>query len=581
MAIWDGDREITKETADGPGWISCHYSTADSKWHLIVDEPGAGEDDYWRADWTRLKTEMVEGFFAYGDWNNDASVTVDDLEAGWCRMLYDGFKVGEGRNQREGALLGLERETGENTTEVRNRNLEVLKGLTTVEEVSGESISVKDKSGTAHELTKYKATMTITGEFPCKEVDGQIEYKQTSGGVKEFVGYGDTPVVITAYIYMIEEGDCGSGKSREQVIIKVGNEYFIRNASYGENADMYSPLEDVPGTENDTKALTVVSSQFTGVDSLEIFGNNVSANYDETLSDASAKNYFVVNINGGNKDQDGEIGGKVAIYSSDFAGVTIKGKGESLTPLEWSVNTSYSIIETGGETDKTETSLFFGYNTLTLDAVSDGAITDVTSIKEVSIEGEIPETAVKPIDNGDGTFDVKFLSDYYDCVTVKVTYATSSGDEVDKYLTINRVGIVVKNGMTPGNNKTALQIMHGHDSGNNITNGGKEFGYAIYATYYYPSSAGVTTAGDTSLYVTLTYKDGTTKQQLITEAFFTPASAQNSAMSDFVIYVGEADDSAPVKVEAIAVENKGTDGRFKGAKLGAGKGVAKDIVIEL
>ena len=47
-------------------------------------------------------------------------------------------------------------------------------------------------------------------------------------------------------------------------------------------------------------------------------------------------------------------------------------------------------------------------------------------------------------------------------------------------------------------------------------------------------------------------------------------------MSDYVLFVGSSDNqNYPVKVEAIAVPNADANGRFVGAKLGAGKGVTQ------
>ena len=100
-----------------------------------------------------------------------------------------------------------------------------------------------------------------------------------------------------------------------------------------------------------------------------------------------------------------------------------------------------------------------------------------------------------------------------------------------------------------------------------------EYKFAYYATYYYPTSS-LATSADVSLFVTYTYADGSVERKLLESDYFTAATGDHVAMSDYILYMGDGR-NAPVKVETIAVPNANADGTINGAKLGAGKGVGK------
>lgn len=82
------------------------------------------------------------------------------------------------------------------------------------------------------------------------------------------------------------------------------------------------------------------------------------------------------------------------------------------------------------------------------------------------------------------------------------------------------------------------------------------------------------TSADVSLFVTYTYADGSVERKLLESDYFTSATEENVAMSDYILYMGDGR-NAPVKVETIAVPNANADGTINGAKLGAGNGVEK------
>ena len=283
------------------------------------------------------------------------------------------------------------------------------------------------------------------------------------------------------------------------------------------------------------------------------------------------------------------LGDKFVVYKPDFLGVTLNGTGETKSPLAWSVESSLSIAETGrNENKNTETDIYFGFSSVEIAPVTSDDIAglSVAEIQSVEVLDGIPENAVRIEDtDGDGKYTIHFLSDYYDTVRIRVTYELVDNTTESGIMTLNRVGIMIQGGMTAGDSHT-VNIFHGHDMGEvldaavydaykdkNPDKRHGEYGFAYYATYYYPTSSSATSA-DVSLFVTYTYADGSVERKLLESDYFTAATGENVAMSDYILYMGDGS-NAPVKVETIAVPNANADGTINGAKLGAGKGVEK------
>ncbi|MCI5613723.1 MAG: hypothetical protein MR356_05205 [Agathobacter sp.] len=519
----------------------------------------------------RLDEEQGVAYHAYGNQvysdqeitNNDdnENTTVDDLRLGWAKYLAREFAVGEGRYQGIGEAIGLAANTEENK---RSNDEKVLNMITCLPQPAENKIVAKDMSGANHELSAYtltfKPVLVETQQYTPEE---RVELEA---------------IKVTTTAYMIEKGDVSSGNTYAQVVIKVGNEFYIRNAAGGENEE-YKCLGS--GNNDNTRALNIVTEQLNGSESVVVFGNNASLS-SEKLSDDSAKEYFVNNFNS-NENGVG-MGGKVAIYRPTFTGVFLKPDSETNKEAwAWETNTSYDIKESG---EKSETDFYFGYGKAIISPLT-GTSLDGIPVKEltnVEVLGGIPENAVKVVKNADKTFTLEFLSDFYDQVQLQLTYLMNDETEKQNTLTINRVGIVLQYGRTPGDDKTRVQIYHGHQSGEFISNDGKEMGGVIYATYYHPQGTGNIESSDTSLYVTLHYRDGRTEQRIIKASFFKEEDSGHTAMSDYVIAIapqeGNLEDLLPTYVEAIAVENADESGRFNGAKLGAGKGVHCDVVFD-
>ena len=540
--------------------------------HITVefDNQGGGNNQY---NFTRLQEELNGTYFAFGDINASGTADTYDLKYGVMRTLYDGFRVKEGRYQREGAALGLKEDFNKQDPTNLNANMEKLLDFASVETtpIAGDTISATDKSGVSHTFAAYKVTITIS-----KLYDNRTDLTNFPGESEEATSLGEQPIVLTTKAYLIDMTN-----SDEQVIIKVKNQYFVRDA-HSESGGNEDDLENFEGLN--ARALILVAD-YEKKEDIVVFGNYATMN--ETLSDETSDRFFA---SGFGSEVGKYLGDKFVVMKPGFLGVTINGSGESKTPLAWSVESSLSIAETGVNSGKdTETDIYFGFDSVEIAPVTSTKVggLGVDSISTVEVLDDIPENAVRVEAAGNGKYTVHFLSDYYDTVRIKVTYNTTNGTE-SGIMTLNRVGIMIQGGMTAGDSHT-VNIFHGHDMGvtldNDVYNVYKaanqdngEYKYAYYATYYYPTDSNATSA-DTSLFVTYTYEDGSVERKLLESNYFTAATGGNVAMSDYILYMGDGS-NAPVKVEAIAIPNVNPDGTINGAKLGAGKGVEGTFNIE-
>lgn len=545
-------------------WKFCHIT-------VEFDNQGGGNNQY---NFTRLQEELNGTYFAFGDINTSGTADADDLKYGVMRTLYDGFRVNEGRYQREGAALGLKEDFNKQDPTNLNANMEKLLDFASVETtpIAGDTISATDKSGVSHTFAAYKVTITIS-----KLYDNRTDLTNFPGESEEATSLGEQPIVLTTKAYLIDMTN-----SDEQVIIKVKNQYFVRDA-HSESGGNEDDLENFEGLN--ARALILVAN-YDKKEDIVVFGNYATMN--ETLSDETSDRFFASGF--GSNGEMKYLGDKFVVMKPGFLGVTINGTGETNTPLAWSVESSLSIAETGVNSGKdTETDIYFGFDSVEIAPVTSTKVggLGVDSISTVEVLDGIPENAVRVEAAGNGKYTVHFLSDYYDTVRIKVTYNTTNGTE-SGIMTLNRVGIMIQGGMTAGDSHT-VNIFHGHDMGvtldNDVYNVYKaanqdngEYKYAYYATYYYPTDSNATSA-DTSLFVTYTYEDGSVERKLLESNYFTAATGGSVAMSDYILYMGDGS-NAPVKVEAIAIPNVNPDGTINGAKLGAGKGVEGTFNIE-
>ena len=520
-------------------WFTFEYVSGENKWIRVPDEPqgpeGPEEPEEERLNWDRLQQELDATEFAFGDIDKSGATDDNDMKYGVSRILCGDFKAGEGRYQREGEVLGL-------TSENQEDNIVTLITHAAISPVAG-GITAVDKNGTNHTLEKYQITYTFD----------DIEFR--------------------AYVYKIDTTNfpgTADNASWEQVIFRVGDKYFIRDC-YSEGNGNENDLKDFEGMN--ARAIILVAD-YNKKEDISVFGNYAQMN--EEFSDTSSESFFAAGF-GTHEEGVPYLGDKFVVYKPSFKGVTINGDGETAKPLAWSTEGSFSVADSG---EHTETSLFFGFPKAVLNAITRTEVEglSVQKIASAKILGDIPEEAVsvtQPDANGDVV--VSFDSDFYDSVPVELTYLMADGSQQTGVTTINRVGIVVQGGRSAGNSHQ-VQIMHGHDSGEVIGGAGEQYDVAVYATYYYPSSSGATEAS-VSLFVTLTYADGSVERKVIPSTYFKGQEGGNTAMSDYVIYCGDAD-GAPVTVDAIAVPNADANGRYEGAKLGAGKGVNFTVTLD-
>ncbi|MGN0161022.1 MAG: hypothetical protein ACI4AQ_06525 [Lachnospiraceae bacterium] len=536
-------------------------------------EPGSEESSY---SFERLQSELDQTYFAFGDINNSGTVDEADLKYGVMRTLYEGFRVNEGRYQREGAALGLIEDF--NKQDSTNLDLNMAKLVAFVTEVAplGDSITATDKSGTSHTFDAYEVKITINQLYEDRE--DLKTFPDENGSTATPL---EEPIILTAKVYLLNMTN-----SSEQVIIKVKDSYFVRDA-YSERGNGSEPenKDDLENFEGLNARALIIVADFDSVDDIVLFGNYAQAN--EAFSDETSDSYYAAGF--GTGDGMKFLGDKFIVYKPDFMGVTINGTGETKTPLAWSVESSLSIAETGrNENKNTETDIYFGFSSVEIAPVTSDDIAglSVAKIQSVEVLDGIPENAVKIEDtDGDGKYTIHFLSDYYDTVRIRVTYKLDDNTADSGIMTLNRVGIMIQGGMTAGDSHT-VNIFHGHEMGatldDNVYDAYKaentdkqhgDYGFAYYATYYYPTSS-LATSADVSLFVTYTYADGSVERKLLESDYFTAATGENVAMSDYILYMGDGS-NAPVKVETIAVPNANPDGTINGAKLGAGKGVEK------
>lgn len=529
-------------------------------------------------NFTRLQEELNATYFAFGNIDGDEDVDSEDLKYGVMRTLYDGFRVNEGRYQQEGAALGLiedfDKENPENSKLTTNMNK--LLSLALVESTKIDTIPATDKNGVEHSFDSYNVKITID-----KLYENRSDF--SSDPVEESAtDLGKNPIVLTAKAYLINMDN-----SSEQVIIKVNDKYFVRDAYSDRDNNNTDDLESFQGLN--ANALIIVSDFNTKKD-IHLFGN-FAATSNEAFSNETSQGYYAAGF--GTNGEMKYLGDKFVVFKPSFLGVTINGTGENKSPLAWSVESSLSIADTSSGAKDAETDIYFGFNTVEISPITgkvseEGKVSGlrVTGIDSVKVLDGIPENALKiEMTENNDTYKIHFLSDYYDTVRIQVNYKLDGDNTASGIMKLNRVGIMIQGGMTAGDSHN-IQIMHGHDSGrvldkevyedykekNAIDNG--EYKFAFYATYYYPTNSQAEDA-DVSLFVTYTYEGGRVERKLLETSYFTPATEDNVAMSDYILYMGDGTTNAPIKVETIAVPNANADGTISGAKLGAGKGVEK------
>lgn len=564
------------DVREGETSYTLELNQGDRDFYYVEFKYGTGESGPEKPsyDFDRLQSELDQTYLAFGDINDDGDTDGDDLKYGVMRTLYEGLRVNEGRYQTEGAALGLIEDFNKDEPTNLNLNMEKLLDFVTGVTSLGDSITATDKSGARHTLNAYEVKITIDHLYKERENLTEFPDRETAIDLPE-----EEQIVLTAKVYLMDMTD-----SSEQVIIKVKDTYFLRDA-YSDRSGNEDNEDDLENFEGLNAMALIIVADFDSVDDIVVFGNYAQAT--EVLSDETSDAYFASGF--GTNDGVKYLGDKFVVYKPDFLGVTINGTGETKSPLAWSVESSLSIAETGrNENKNTETDIYFGFSQVEIAPVTSDNVAGlrVAGIQSVEVLDGIPENAVKIEEtNEDGKYTIHFLSNYYDTVRIRATYVLGDGTTDSGVMTLNRVGIMIQGGGTAGDSHT-VNIFHGHDMGQtlddavydaykakNLDKQHGDYKFAYYATYYYPTNS-LATSADVSLFVTYTYADGSVERKLLESDYFTSATEENVAMSDYILYMGDGR-NAPVKVETIAVPNANADGTINGAKLGAGKGVEK------
>lgn len=244
--------------------------------------------------------------------------------------------------------------------------------------------------------------------------------------------------------------------------------------------------------------------------------------------------------------------------------------GEQMT--QWDFN-RYAQLTTGDYTSK----VFFGNDVFTL-SIPESGIGGLESLSVVT--GDFPGYTVSKI--GENSYEVKFLSDFYDNIVLNLTLEGING-QVNRKLTVHRVGVHIEEYTYHGDDY--FHVFHGTQYGTLIDfSNGKH--YHIYATYYIPDF-GIT--APYGLYVTYKWKDGSTTTETISMPCDSPAQGsadfsngvflykephnQAANCCDYLLYEGSKA-GAPISVNVIVLKD---DPRslesFGGVHFGSGNGV--------
>ncbi len=432
-------------------------------------------------------------------------------------------------------------------------------------------LTVVDKNGVSYDLQGYTVTFTMN-----MDIDDE---------------HGEE-LTFTATGYLIDDADFDD-TSYQQVIIKVGDKFFIRDACGDPNGN--DPTHDGTVIEGSTNTAIYIFEDFDSKEDVTVFGNGVNV-WRELTDETTTDSYiFSFGVSFGRiDDRDLRLGETIAVLKKDYTGILISGNGEENTPGGWGKHSDFNLAESS-EGDVKYT-VYFGYSSLDISPLNDELVgtSSVDSIISVTIGNDIPQEAVSVTTNDDGTYTVNFLSDYYNEVPLIITYKFKDGTTVTRNTMIYRAGIVLTLAMTPGSEKYLVGIEHesadqyvigadGKIYDRNSFTGTEEFSLACYATYYYPTASGAT-EGNVSLYVTIEYDDGTSETRIIdSQLFIPPTQSINDpnttfvACSDYVIHITKDGGKRVTKVTALAVNKADESGRFEGAKLGAGKGITMTV----
>ena len=399
----------------------------------------------------------------------------------------------------------------------------------------------KDAVTAAMDVTEGGTDTTLISET-------SLDYYAYSVMLKNNGGTDD--IVATGKIYKLEQ--------KQDFILsatKGGNtSYTIQslNLREGEYAEDVSPCIDTSFVVDYDTVTVVENDESREVPKIAFFGIQTAGGTGHTdYSDS----FHVFGAN--------YINCQIILYKPEFAGVLANPEGEEKRAPAWDFgNYPFVCLNDTTENDPFVLTTYFGYSSITLSVPNGIALHSITNMTTT-----LPEGAVT-IDQDTKT--ITFNSDFYDTVPLVITY----DDGELGYLTIKRVGIDIQAYGRHGD-ELGRETLHGTQPGVYIT--WEDDDYAIYATYYYPSSDNTSV----DLYTTYTWADGRVETRLLThspELYTTDSDGNMTPSHDFCVYKGLKAD-CPVSVSVIAVKTGGSDTTFAGAKLGSGAGVTWEYAV--
>jgi len=435
---------------------------------------------------------------------------------------------------------------------------------------------------------------------PSDEATSRILISDAGSITAKDADYNDTSIKRYRYTINLRKNNLESDVIAEgyvygltgynQILVYTGTGFFIRSTS--DEVTFYS---DSNHPENNDTAIGIKSSFKS---SNVRIGGNGSSQGSEAINPEGDEVYCVNIANKMSQGSPLPNGGWFVDYFNRYYtsytslnGYSGCNKVRIINPAQ-----TYVIVNTEGESKNVyginseqvdrvsqtgtgkQTDVFIGNNAVHIEAVSSD-IAAVASIKSVKLKDNSMADGVVISKVADDDFKVEFKSNFYDSVPLIITY----GNDVEKELTINRIGLVVQS-MYLDDNANTFRFYHGGEQGSASCSYNYRAGQTVivYATYYHPSSD--VTGGSSNLSLFVTNDDGTT--QIINKTAYTPATTDSVAMTDFVIAFrqgreifedgnfGSNIDPSMQGMHAIVLNNGFDDNTtFSGTQIGSGKGV--------
>ena len=222
---------------------------------------------------------------------------------------------------------------------------------------------------------------------------------------------------------------------------------------------------------------------------------------------------------------------------------------------------------------------YIGNTTLHLEPLNDGLSLNTRLITNVELKDSTQKDGVAINKSDLNDVKVTFRSNFYDSVTLVITYEGG----ITKELTIQRVGLVVQymylmedgsSFLIMDHNHQNLDFNYNYDSGEQIV---------IYATYYHPTNY-VTKSGDDNLFLNVTYANGTSKIISHTDSArnfngYCPMDGGAVASTTFIIgftTAGQTDIHVDPFYATVVNGGFNDTNTYGGTQTGSGKGVYWD-----